>query len=70
MKVLVACETSGIVRDAFPARGHDAWSCASCHVAAKKDFDFVCEKGHGCAPLGVTDSLIASIQNSDPRPKQ
>ncbi len=27
MKVLVACETSGIVRDAFLARGHDAWSC-------------------------------------------
>jgi len=27
MKVLVACEFSGIVRDAFLARGHDAWSC-------------------------------------------
>lgn len=27
MKVLVACEFSGIVRDAFIARGHDAWSC-------------------------------------------
>lgn len=27
MKVLVACETSGIVRDAFLALGHDAWSC-------------------------------------------
>ena len=27
MKVLVACEFSGIVRDAFKARGHDAWSC-------------------------------------------
>jgi site-specific DNA-cytosine methylase len=27
MKVLVACESSGIVRDAFIARGHDAWSC-------------------------------------------
>lgn len=26
MKVLVACEYSGIVRDAFIARGHDAWS--------------------------------------------
>ena len=26
MKVLVACEYSGIVRDAFTARGHDAWS--------------------------------------------
>ena len=27
MKVLVACEYSGRVRDAFLARGHDAVSC-------------------------------------------
>jgi hypothetical protein len=27
MRVLVACEFSGVVRDAFKARGHDAWSC-------------------------------------------
>ena len=27
MKVLVACEYSGKVRDAFKARGHDAWCC-------------------------------------------
>ena len=27
MKVLIACEFSGTVRDAFDARGHDAWSC-------------------------------------------
>lgn len=27
MRVLVACEYSGIVRDAFIAAGHDAWSC-------------------------------------------
>ena len=27
MRVLVACEFSGIVRDAFRAHGHDAWSC-------------------------------------------
>ena len=27
MKVLVACEFSGIVRNAFAAKGHDAWSC-------------------------------------------
>lgn len=27
MKVLVACEFSGKVRDAFRVRGHDAWSC-------------------------------------------
>ncbi len=27
LRVLVACEFSGIVRDAFKAKGHDAWSC-------------------------------------------
>ena len=27
MRVLVACEYSGAVRDAFCRRGHDAWSC-------------------------------------------
>jgi len=27
VKILVGCEFSGIVRDAFAARGHDAWSC-------------------------------------------
>ena len=27
MRILVACEFSGTVRDAFAARGHDAWSC-------------------------------------------
>lgn len=27
LRVLVACEFSGTVRDAFAAKGHDAWSC-------------------------------------------
>lgn len=27
MRVLVACEFSGVVREAFLERGHDAWSC-------------------------------------------
>ncbi len=27
LRVLVGCEFSGVVRDAFAARGHDAWSC-------------------------------------------
>ena len=27
MRVLIACEFSGVVRDAFSKRGHDAWSC-------------------------------------------
>jgi hypothetical protein len=27
MRVLIACEFSGVVREAFRKRGHDAWSC-------------------------------------------
>lgn len=27
MKILVGCETSGVMRRAFSARGHDVWSC-------------------------------------------
>jgi hypothetical protein len=27
VKVLIACEFSGIVREAFAKRGHDTWSC-------------------------------------------
>jgi hypothetical protein len=27
MRVLVGCEHSGVVREAFRQRGHDAWSC-------------------------------------------
>ena len=27
MRILIACEFSGVVRRAFAARGHDAWSC-------------------------------------------
>lgn len=27
MRVLAACEFSGVVREAFRAKGHDAWSC-------------------------------------------
>lgn len=27
LRILIACEFSGIVRDAFASRGHDVWSC-------------------------------------------
>jgi hypothetical protein len=40
--------------------------CLNCHVPAKK-FDFVCEKGHGCAPIPFDDQKIAEVQNADPR---
>lgn len=40
--------------------------CLGCHSPAAK-FDFVCEKGHGCAPIPVTDQQIAAMQSADPR---
>jgi hypothetical protein len=40
--------------------------CLSCHQAAAK-FDFVCEKGHGCAPIPIDDKMIAERQSKDPR---
>lgn len=42
--------------------------CFSCHQPAAK-FDFVCEKGHGCAPVPLDDQKIAELQNKDPRCK-
>lgn len=36
MRILIACEFSGTVRDAFRAAGHDAWSC-----------DILPSEGHG-----------------------
>mgnify|MGYP001300606685 CR=1 FL=1 len=27
MKILIGCETSGIVRNAFLKQGHNTWSC-------------------------------------------
>jgi hypothetical protein len=41
-------------------------SCQSCHQPAAK-FDFVCEKGHGCAPLSIDDKQIAEFQKADLR---
>ena len=40
--------------------------CMSCHQPAVK-FDFVCEKGHGCAPVPLDDPKIAELQAADPR---
>jgi len=34
MRVLIGCERSGVVRDAFLALGHDAWSCDVVDTAA------------------------------------
>jgi len=41
-------------------------TCLSCHQPAAR-FDFVCEKGHGCAPIPLDDQKISELQNADPR---
>ena len=38
MKILVACEYSGIVREAFRNKGHDAWSCDILPTDNKSDY--------------------------------
>jgi hypothetical protein len=44
-------------------------NCASCHSLATRNFDMVCEKTHGCAPLPIGDDVIHGIQAADPRPR-
>ena len=41
-------------------------TCLSCHIPAAR-YDFVCEKGHGCAPIPIDDKKIAEVQGMDPR---
>jgi hypothetical protein len=45
-------------------------NCFACHVAAKPEWDLICEKTNGCAPLPITTAQITAIQKADPRCKQ
>lgn len=51
MRVLVACEFSGIVREAFRRMGHDAWSC---------DLESV-----PCADCGGTGNFYGNDEDGD-----
>jgi hypothetical protein len=42
-------------------------NCFGCHVAARPEWDLVCEAGHGCAPIPVTRAMIGALQRTDPR---
>lgn len=42
MRVLVACEYSGRVRDAFRSHGHDAWSCDLLECEADPQWHYQC----------------------------
>jgi hypothetical protein len=59
MNVLIACEFSGVVRRAFRARGHNAWSC---DILAAEDDSYYHIQGdvhHAMRRLGGWDLMIA-----------
>jgi len=58
------------VRGATEVVNRFGGNCFGCHVAAKPEWDLVCEKDHGCAPLPVTTAQITAIQKADPRCKK
>lgn len=43
MRLLVACEFSGVVRDAFRSKGHDAWSCDILPCDADERYHYQCD---------------------------
>jgi len=43
MRILIGCEFSGVVRDAFRAKGHDAWSCDIEPSPTDSPFHFQCD---------------------------
>ena len=43
MKILIACEFSGMVRNAFRVLGHDAWSCDLLPATDKSPFHYQCD---------------------------
>ena len=46
MKVLIGCESSGVVRRAFRALGHDAWSCDLLPADDGSPFHYQCDVLH------------------------
>jgi hypothetical protein len=44
-------------------------NCFACHVKARPEWDFVCETGHGCDTIPLTEPMIGALQRTDPRCK-
>ncbi len=42
-------------------------NCFACHVKAAPQWDLICDNNHGCDPIPLTRSVIATIQKTDPR---
>lgn len=43
MRVLIACEYSGVVRRAFTAKGHEVWSCDILPAEDGSEFHYQCD---------------------------
>lgn len=43
MRVIIVCEFSGVVREAFRRRGHDAWSCDILPAEDGSPFHYQCD---------------------------
>jgi hypothetical protein len=43
VRVLIGCESSGIVREAFRRRGHDAWSCDTQAADDQSPYHYQCD---------------------------
>ena len=42
-------------------------NCFGCHIKAEPKWDFVCETGHGCDPIPLTEPMLKALQHTDPR---
>jgi hypothetical protein len=42
-------------------------NCFGCHIAARPEWDLVCEADHGCAPIPLTREMSGALQRTDPR---
>ena len=51
-KVLIGCETSGIARSAFAARGHDVWSCDTAPAEDRSNRHIICDIRDGILDEG------------------
>lgn len=58
MNVLVACERSGIVRDAFRELGHEAWSCDIADTYLDSEYHLQCDVKK-VLKFGFWDMMIA-----------
>jgi len=83
MRVLVACESSGTVREAFRKLGHDAWSCdllpaddgspyhrqGDCIAVIKEGWD-LCISHPPCTHLAVSGARHFAAKRADGRQQQ